>query len=57
MYFSPTNSSLGAIKVAGLTVSEIYSMPVNDSSWFYQYASVNGDQTKLYATKTGSGAT
>jgi hypothetical protein len=54
VYFSDTDSSLATLNVATLSMTQIYALPLNDASWFFQQVSVNGDGTQLYATMTGN---
>jgi hypothetical protein len=56
VYFSDSNTSVARFDfTTGGTVTQVYSMPPEDSSWFYQFGTINGDQTKLFATKSGNG--
>lgn len=53
VYFSDTDSSLARLAIPSGAEIQIYALPSNDASWFFQQVSVNGDGTQLYATRTG----
>ena len=56
VYFSETDTSLARFSVAApASPVRIYTLPPEDSSWFFQMGSVNGDGTRFFATKTGLG--
>lgn len=56
IYFSDTGTSLARVPVATpFNPQRIYALPPEDSSWFLTLGSVNGDETKIFATKMGSG--
>lgn len=56
IYYSDTDTSLARFLVAApASPVRIYTLPPEDSSWFFQIASVNGDETQLFATKSGFG--
>lgn len=54
VYFSDTDTSLATLDVVSLSMKQIYALPPEDMSWFFQQVSVNGDGTQLYATRTGN---
>lgn len=53
VYFTDTDASIATLDASTQAVNRVYELPTG-APWFFSQASVNGDGTQLYATKTGN---